>query len=144
MPRPTRAYGRPGTGVIPANWAASHRPTVEKTMVGATVELAHPGTTQDWVNEQMVEIPNPPYWTGPARIQELATRDQSDVTVGEDFEVSLRYLVVVPAGVDASVDDLATVTEVDDAHLVGRSLLVAAVTAGSLRFERDLYCALTD
>jgi len=114
-------------------------------MVGATVELSHPGTTQDWSDavQQNVEVPNPPYWTGPARIQELATRDQTSVTVG-DHEVSLRYLVVVPAGVDAAIDDLATVTEVDDAHLVGRSLLVAAVTAGSLRFERDLYCALTD
>lgn len=145
MPRPRRSYGRPGTQVIPADWAASHRPVAEKTLRDATVELRHPGSTQEWSDaaQEMVEVPNAAYWTGSARIQVLATRDQVTVTAG-DREVTLRYLVAVQADVAPDVDDLVTVTVVDDAHLQGRSLLVAQVTTGSLRFERDLFCALTD
>jgi len=145
MPRPTRANGRPGTEVIPADWATSHRPTVEKTLRAATVELRHPGTRQEWsdADQQMVEVPLPPYYAGPARIQALATRDQTTVTVG-DRETTIRYLVVVPAEIAPLVDDLATVVDGDDNHLRGRSLLVAQITAGSLLWERDLGCVLTD
>ena len=145
MPRPTRSHGRPGTEVIPADWATSHRPVAEKTMRGATVALSKPGSTQAWseADGQMVAVPNPPYWTGQARIQELATRDQATITV-RDREVTLRYLVAVPADVDPAAGDLASVTAVDDTHLQDRALIIAAVQTGSLRFERDLYCGLTD
>lgn len=145
MPRPTRSHGRPGTQVFPTDWATSHRPVAEKTMCDATVQLRHPGTEQDWSDAagQMVEVPLPPYYDGPARIQALATRDQTTITAG-DRVVTIRYLVVVPADVDPTVDDLVTVTVVDDVHLEDRSLLVAQVTAGSLRWERDLGCVLTD
>ena len=137
--------GRPGTEVIPADWATNHRPVAEKTMVGATVQLRHLGTTQAWsdADQQMVEVPLVPYYDGPARVQALATRNQSTVTAG-DRVVTIRYLVVVPADVDSMVDDLVTVTVVDDAHMLGRSLMVAQVTSGSVRWERDLGCVLTD
>lgn len=145
MPRPTRSHGRPGTEILPADWAASHRPAAEKTMRDATVQLRHPGTTQAWSDEadQMVDVPLPPYYDGPARIQALATRNQTSITAGDQV-VTIRYLVVVPADVDPTVDDLVAVTAVDDTHLTGRSLMVAQVTAGSLRWERDLGCVLTD
>lgn len=144
MPRPTRAHGRAGTAVIPADWAASHRPVAEKTMRDATVALRHPGSTQTWsyAAQEMVEVPNAAYWTGAARIQMLASRDQVKVAVG-DREYVATYLIVVPAGVTPTSGDLCSVTEVDDAVLAGRTLTVGLVTGGSLRWERDVYAVLT-
>ncbi|MBB3041219.1 DUF6093 family protein [Nocardioides soli] len=143
MPRPTRAHGRPDTEVIPTDWAASHRPVAEKTMRAATVELRHPGTTQAWDPgaEQMVDVPRAPYWTGTARVQMLATRDQVNVVVG-DVEYVAQYRIVVPAAVAPTPADLCTVTVVDDAVLAGRTLTVGLVATGSLIWERDVYAAL--
>lgn len=143
MPRPTRANGRPGTQVIPSDWPASHRPTAEKTMRGATVELRQPGTRQEWDpgSEQMVDVPLPPYWTGSARAQMLATRDQVKVVVG-DVEYVAQYRIVVPATVAPTSGDLCTVTAAGDVVLAGRTLMVGLVAAGSLVWERDLYAAL--
>ncbi|CAI9417359.1 DUF6093 family protein [Nocardioides sp. T2.26MG-1] len=143
--RPRRAYGRPGTAVIPDGWEADHRVVAEKTHRAATVSLRHPGTRQAWseTEQQNIEVPLDPYWTGPARVTELATRDQVKVTAG-DREVVVRYDVAVDAGVVPSVDDLVTVTEVDDAFLAGRTLRVAQVSGGSLRFERVFSCSLND
>lgn len=145
MPRPLQSQGRPGTQVIPTGWEAGHRPVADKTHRAATVQLRHPGTRQafDPDTEQMVEVPNEPYWTGPARIQALDTRDQVRITAG-DRDVVIRYDVSITADALPAVNDLVTVTEIDDAQLGGRTLLVAQITGGSLRFERNFGCALTD
>lgn len=145
MARPRQSQGRPGTKVIPPAFEAGHRPVADKTHRSATVSLRHPGTAQSWseADQQMVETPNEPYWVGPALITALDTRDQTRVTVG-DREVVIRYDVAITADVTPTVDDLATVTEIDDAHLAGRTLLVAQITGGSLRFERNFGCSLTD
>ena len=145
MPRPRQSQGRPGTAVIPSGFEAGHRPVADKTHRAATVSLRHPGTTQDFSEEleEMVEVPHEPYWTGPARITALATRDQTRVSAG-DREVQIRYDVAVTADVAPAVDDLVTVTEVDDPYLLDRTLLFAQVAGGSLRFERLLGCSLND
>lgn len=145
MPRPRQSQGRPGTRVIPPGWEAGHRPVADKTHRAATIQLRHPGTTQAWsdADQEMVEVPLDPYWTGPARVTALATRDQVKITAG-DREVVIRYDVAVTADVAPAIDDLVTVTEVDDPHLLDRSLLVAQITGGSLQFERLLGCSLAD
>lgn len=145
MPRPTRSQGRTGTPVIPTGWTDSHRPVAEQTMRDATVRVRRPGATQAWsdAEQQMVETPIAPYYDGPARIRQLAPHFHTTVAAGERVATA-HYLVVVPADVTPAVDDLVTVTEVDDGHLQSRSMVVAQVTAGSLRWERDVYCTLTD
>ena len=143
--RPRRAQGRPGTAVIPAGWAVSHRPVVEKTQATA-ITLRHPGTTQEWSQEleQNVEVPLDPYFTGTARVQALATQARPIVTVG-DREVVAQYLVTIPVDTGAAEPaelDLVAVSDSGDPALDGRTLLVAQVVRGSLLFERDLFCTL--
>lgn len=143
--RPTRAQGRPGTPVIPATWAASHRPVVDRTMNG-TAALRHPGTTQTWDDEleQNVEAPLDPFATVSCRVQALATQARPVVTAG-DREVVAQYLVVVPASTGTSELlelDLVTLTDTGDPLLDGRTLTVAQVVYGTERFERDLFCTL--
>lgn len=146
MPRPTRAYGRPGTKVLPADWAASHRPTVEGTLHG-TVTLRRPGSTQTWSDAlgEMVETPRAPYATVACRVQRLGGDRAHTVTVAGDREVVADYLVVIPAATAGVAHlDLATVSATGDALFDGRTLTVGEVVHGTERFERDLFCVLAD
>lgn len=144
MPRPTRSYGRPGTAVIPAAWAASHRPVADGTMT-AHAEVRQPGTVQAWsaASEQMVAAPRDPYYTGRCRVQALATQAHT-VVVAADPEVVASYLVTVSAAAAPAEGDLVTVTDSGDDLLDDRTLLVVQVTTGSQVVERDLFCTFTD
>lgn len=147
MPRAQHAQGRPGTEVIPADWAATHQPPARKTMVGATATLRVPGTVQDWspALEQMVAVPKTPYAVDqPCRVQVLAQRANVDVTSAEDTVAVTRYLVVIPVEVETAEKDLVTITCPADPKLNGRVLEVQQVVRGSLRWERDLFCTLVD
>lgn len=142
MPRPRRAFGRPGTAVIPTRWAADHRPVAEGTMT-APCTIRVPGTTQVWSPEleQNVETPIDPYFTGMCRVQAL-TNDARDVDAADDAVTVSGYLVTVPAHVAAQVDHLVVATDTGDTTLDGRALRVRDVVRGTHRFERDLYCSL--
>lgn len=145
MTRPVRAQGRPGTEVIPSRWEAEHRPVVEKTMTAA-VQIRLPGSTQTWnpSTKRNDLTPIAPYFTGAARIQAL-TAQARRITTGDDAELVADYLVVVPASVDtAAQGHLVTVVASGDTGLDGRVLLVQQVEYGTERFERDLFCTLTD
>lgn len=143
MPRPTRAQGRPGTPVIPTQWAAGHRPVVDKTGT-AGCKLRKPGTTQQWDpdTDQNLSVPYDPYYDGTARVQALATQAR-EVTVAADPETIAQYLIVVPASVSPATDDLVEIADSGDPLLDGQVLRIVQVAMGSLRFERDLFCVLT-
>lgn len=143
------AQGRPGTEVIPTGWAAAHQPVVEGTMVDAEVSLRDPdappvSSAWDPVTEQMVTVLAGQYWTGGARIQILAQQGKQPV-VADDQESVANYLIVVPAAVSTVVEGhLVKVAESDDPALTGKTLRVVTVARGSHRWERDLFCQLTD
>jgi len=146
MPRPRQAQGRPDSLVIPERWEAGHQPVAERTMHDAACEIRAPGTTQAWnaATEQMDAVPLDPYYTGGCRIQAL-TNDARTTVLAEDPELVAGYLVVVPADVDTAAEGhLVKVTDSHDIALTGRVLVVRDVVRGSQRFERDLYCTLTD
>lgn len=146
MPRPTHAQGRPGTAVIPADWAATHQVPATKTMVGATATLRKPGTQQSWSNEleQNVAVPKTPYAVDqPCRAQALAQQAR-DLVAAEDTETVADYLIVVPASIGPAEKDLITVTCPSDPLLDGRVLEIQQVARGSIRWERDLFCNLID
>lgn len=141
--RPRRAYGRPGTPVIPAGWAEGHSPVAAGTMTAAC-SLRHPGTTQKWSDEleQNVEVPLAPYYADRCRVQALATQARPVVVAG-DREMVAQYLVTVELGVEEPAElDLVTVTGSGDPVLEGRTLTVVQVVRGSLLVERDLFCTL--
>lgn len=143
-PRPRQATGRPGTPVIPTGWATAHATVVEGTLRGV-VELRHPGTQQAWSDtaDGMVAVPLDPYATAvPARILEL-TGEARVVHAGEDTELIVDFLVVIPAAQAGLAErDLVTVTSSGDLLLDGRVLQVERVLRGTERFERDLLCTL--
>lgn len=146
MPRATHAQGRPGTAVIPADWAATHAVPAQKTMVGATASLRKPGTVQDWSDdlEQMVAVPKTPYAVDqPCRALALSQVATEAVTA-EDPETVADYLIVVPAALAPAEKDLITITCPTDPLLDGRVLEIQQVIRGSVRWERDLFCNLVD
>lgn len=142
--RSRQATGRPGTPVIPANWEAGHRVVVEKTLRG-TASLRVPGTVQTWnpVTEQNDLTPHEPYATPGCRVQALRGESRR-VVVAEDLEVVADYLIVIPADITPAGTDLVTVTGTGDALLDGRVFEIQQVELGTERFERDLFCTLTD
>lgn len=142
MPRPQRSYGRPGTAVIPAGWAAGLAPVADGTRTAAC-SLRRPGTAQAWSEElqQNVEVPLPAYWTGTVRVQALATQARPVVVVG-DREVVAQYLVTAPAAVDPDELDLLALSDTGDPALDGATLTVLQVVRGSLLVERDMFCTL--
>ncbi len=145
MTRPRRSYGRPGTAVIPADWATDLRPVAEGTMT-ASAAIRHPGTTQTWDDDtqQNVETPTAAYWTGTCRAQALTnTRGFDAEAAGEQVTVA-GYLVTVPATVEPATGDLVDVTGSGDPMLDGRTLRVRDSVQGSLIVERDLFCNFAD
>lgn len=131
--------------VIPPDWSAHHRQVVDETHT-ATVTLRRPGGTRgafDRASGTYPMTPNAVYFTGPARIQVLADTAQVAL-VAEQESSSLRYAVMLDhAASGIQLDDLCTVTAVDDngdASLVGRDLTVESIARGSLHWERRLIC----
>lgn len=149
MPRPTRSHGRPDTPVVPAAWAASHRPVLAGTRHG-TLTVRVDATTQTWDNasEQNVTTPAAAHFTGTCRIQALGNQARDRVIVG-DTETIADYLITTDV-TDAAVDDqpaeqqLATVTDTGDPLLEGRTLRIIQVGRGTELFERYLFCTLDD
>lgn len=137
----------PGTKVIPTGWAAAHQPVVEGTMTDATVALRDPSapvsTGFNEATQQTTRVPAPPYWSGGARVQMLNQQGKQPVSA-EDQETVANYLVVVPADVAGGEGHMVKVTGCDDPTLTGKSLKVVTVARGSHRWERDLFCELTD
>ena len=143
MPRQTRAFGRPGTPVIPTNWERDHAPVVAKTLT-AKCKIWAPASTPSIKADLSYDPPAgaTPLYDGACRIQVL-NNVAMDRLFGDEYQSQTGYLVVI----DREEDDVARggVVEVyrcSDPTLLedGRRLVVAKVDRGSLRFERDLYC----
>jgi len=149
--RPQRAYGRPGTAVIPADWGLSHAPVAAGTR-NATGTLRHAadgGDEAGWdpVNRVTVPPEGSVYATDiTARIQSLIThRSDSNVVVAEDVVITASYLVTVDLDLESVEGDTFTVaTCAGDSTLVDQIFRVEHVVRGTERFERDLYCNLLE
>lgn len=143
MPRPNRAHGRPGTPMVPANFEDDHAFVIRKTHT-ATCRITAPAGGTPVIGDDLTypehTAPTPTY-TGGCRVQELS-RDEKERRLGDEVQSAVAYLVVV----EHSADDIARghvveVTGSSDPTLTGdRRLVVARVTRGSVRWERDLYC----
>lgn len=140
--------GLPNTRVIPAGWAAHHRPAANSTMTGVC-ELTGPGGPPTWDNPE--GTPGTILATDvPCRVQQLTGENEAEAA-GQDVH-SRDYLVTLPLALvpDLVVTDHGPWVRVTgyqpgheqdgDPHLVGRSLKVLAVQHGTLLWERDLVC----
>lgn len=144
MPRRLHA-GRPGSRVIPTGWAAAHRPTIETSLNGAVAIRDPDDFTQTWDTglKQNVSTHAAPYYTGPARIQQLQ-QAADRVVSADDPEQVADYLVVITADQDVAENHRVRVTTADDTQLEGREMQVVRVVLGTERWERDLFCTLVD
>jgi hypothetical protein len=132
--------------VIPADWSAHHRPVLAGTR-GATVTLRRQGGTQGEFDDETgtyPNVPHAPYFTGPARIQ-LPSSEEQVRLAGEQEVSTIGYAVMLDHAVTGvQLDDLVTVTGVDDngdEWLVGREFSVESIESGSLHWERRLLCS---
>lgn len=152
MPRPQRAYGRPGTQVIPPDWETSHAQVMTGTFPDL-VSLRAPGGTPAWNpgNHRTEVTANTPFATRvPARIHAIGADAQN--TAADDVVRVAGYDVWLPLdgdGVDAIVvdgeqDTLIDVTSSQDPMLTGKTLQVTGVIRGTSRFERHLLATLND
>lgn len=151
MPRRRLHQGRKGGrkpfsrwAVIPHGWDDNHRPVVEGTLT-ARVELRHPAVvvaTSFNAATQQTELAAPPaYFEGWARVQRTAGQG-ANPQAADDPEPVADYLVVVSADAVVEAGDLVTIFNSGDPVADSTLLHVVKVTAGSLRFERDLFCTL--
>lgn len=151
MPRATRAQGRPGTQVIPAQWQESHGVVAAKTMT-ICVNLRHPGTTMAYDNSVGHSVPTPetPYATNlPARVQAHRETAQNDEkTSAEESQRVTGYLVTLPLSADltglAAGDLIDFPPDCPDQALASHNLRIVEIVRGSLRFERDVFAVLNE
>ena len=151
MPRPTRAQGRPGTEVIPAQWQESHGVVAAKTMT-FTVNLRHPGTTMAYDHSvgHSVATPLAPSPTNvPTRVQaHRETAQDSERVQGEESVRVTGYLVTLPLSTDltglATGDLIDFPADCPDPLLAGAHLRIVDLIRGSLRFERDVFAVIND
>lgn len=135
----------PGTTVIPAGWAAHHKPVTEGAM-GATCRITTGGAGGwDPINGNTPGTPTVLY-AGKCRVQAQATTPTTGDAAGQ-LVTQHAYLVaitadspVVPAGDAGAKVEIVTVDANGDAALVGRILTVSDARYSSLRWERDLTC----
>lgn len=137
--------GRPGTQVIPDRWQGTHGRVIAKTWT-VCVEIRRPGAVKGAFNPTTGTYPMTPpapHFTGMARVQALATRDQAQ-NAADQAVTELRYLVAVSLEAnEVQVDDVVKITGVkddSDQTLVNREVTVSSLARGSLAWERDLTC----
>lgn len=134
------------TRVVPANWAAHHRPVAEETMTavcriwdraaGPPVGLDGPGP--DLLAAHRV----------PCRVQELKSAGEGTVQPAGQEVTERRYLITVPVttavyfktGTRGHQIEITGTRENGDPMLTGRRFDVIQVMTGSEVWERDLIC----
>jgi hypothetical protein len=150
MPRPQRAYGRPGSTVFPAGWDTSHAAVLASQMPDR-VSLRAAGGVPTWnpATNRTETTPATPFATSvPARIaaigadHDVVTNDDLVRVAGYDIFLPLTGDGVDALDVDGSADTLVDVTSSADPMLVGKTLRVTGVVRGSTRLERHLLATL--
>lgn len=139
--RPTRAYGRPATPVVPADWDTSHAAVLDRTHP-ATITITLPGEPT-WDPElRRTTRSVTTLYAGPAS---LTQADATDVDAGDAHQLAHTYDVVLPHDV-AGITEKARVhvdTCPGDPDLAGADLAVDSVASGTRRFARHLRATLT-
>lgn len=144
MPRPTRAQGRPGTRIFPADFEQSHAAVVQRAATAVVDIFAPPVAGQPVMGSDFTysdTAPADPLHTAqPARIQVLNGQETSHLVADQDH-VTVGYLVVVPLALDVPLNAVVRVTACADPTLVtARRLVVRKIARGSVQWERDLWC----
>lgn len=142
MPRPSRAHGRPGTHVVPTNFAETHARTLRATHAGACTITAASKPTDLTVNVDLtVEAPTPPgpLYEGPYRARTLNAQEAAQL-VGDQEQITSGHLLSITATAVIPIRSVITFTDTADPALAGTRLIVRRTSKGSLPWERHLWC----
>src|SRR5690349_14984606 len=127
--------------VIPADWAAHHRPAVEDTLT-ATCAITHAATSGtrgafDKATGTYADDPSPAdaHYTGPCSVVGLTHSPSEQIAADEDVAI-VQYLVEVAVATapETRVGDTVAVSNAGpngDPSLVGRDLVVQDFTRGT-------------
>lgn len=129
--------------VIPDGWEQHHEPTAYGAMTG-TCSITRPSALTTFDESTGTTTADEPtvLYTDACRVQALDNEQQTG-SAGQLVSVR-RYLVTVARTLnDVQPGDQVEVTD-GDPHLAGRTLNVTDVTAGTLRWQRDLHCQLNE
>lgn len=140
--------GRPGTTVIPADWATAPAAIVARALP-STVRIGTPATQPKW-NEGRGQSESGglvAVYTGPASIMAVSDTARA-ATVVEDPVTTRVYDITLalsrPGADTVGAGHTVIVDACDDAALVGRRLEVQDAERGSRRFSRVLLATLLD
>lgn len=148
MPRPV-GYGRPGTRVIPEQWAATHERIAAGTH-NCAMTLRRPAADQtgdhggfDWDTGRTDPVQGAAYATNVHITITAEDQRDAEATVGEEQVTVPLYRIGLSNHLPCREGDIGEVlASPDDPLLVGRLFRVEQVLLGEHRFERDLLCVL--
>ena len=135
-------HGRPGSKIIPTDWAAQHRPTAEQTMGTALCEIRKPSTlgSLNTTTGQHAVTPGVLVYSGKCRVVRLAQADRQE-RVAEQLSSLADYMVTLPTiAIGIRPGHKVTFTAGDDADLLDLTMTVVATVTGSHIWERDVFC----
>lgn len=133
--------------VIPTDWAEHHRPTATAAL-NATCSIRHTGGTQGTFNAGTGTYTggsaNAAHYTGVCGVADLPAAERALVIASEEVpSVGYRLDLPIDAAPELRVDDIVTITSVDDngdPSLVGKVLSVESIHRSSLAFNRAAFC----
>lgn len=141
MPRPNRAYGRPGTTVIPHDFADSHARVMNATHAGVCTITAASKPADLTVNRDLtVDAADPTeIYQGPYRSRTLNAQETAQL-IGDQEQITSAHLLSVITTAVIPVRAVVTFTDPADPALAGVRLIVRRASKGSLQWERHLWC----
>lgn len=132
--------GRPGYRVIPDDYGERHATAANRGHT-ATCEIRAPETRGVFnaTTGTYAITPGVLRYSGSCRVQQ-DLRDQLAPVTEQSLPI-MRYLVSIDHSANTvKVHDRVTITDGEDAQLVGQVLVVRAVELGSMRAVRNLLC----
>lgn len=140
--------GRPGTVVVPADWAVAPAAIVARALA-STVQIGPLTGEPQWDPglRRTVSGGLDPVYDGPASVMAVSDSARA-LTVVEDPVAARVYditLALARTGADlVQAEHVVLVTACDDAALQGKRLHVHQVEKGTRRFSRVLLASLLD
>jgi hypothetical protein len=133
--------GRPGTRAIQDDYGERHAPAANQTQT-SVCEIRGPdvlGTFDPNTGAYNV-VPGPLRYRGSCRVvpvppSKMAGLVTEQMLPAQGYQVSIDH-----AASNVLIHDRVTITESEDAQLIGQVLPVVVVLKGSMRLTRDLIC----
>ncbi|SDD41091.1 DUF6093 family protein [Auraticoccus monumenti] len=109
-----------------------------ESLMTSECEVQEPGRRvfNEYTKQEELQ-PGPTVWSGICKLRAL--RQSAEEVAGDQALTTQQYAVNVPITVtELRVGHWLTITEAEDAFLVGRTLVITSVTGASIGYQRRL------